>query len=78
MDKITLVGANEVHKSHNNLYLLEEGRVFAQVFGNHVETEKVAIDALSCHCQAVHVLVLLCCLFEQLETLFCLNGQERD
>lgn len=59
-------------------YLLEEGRVFSQVFGDHIETEKVAIDALPCHCQAVHVLVLLCCLFEQLQTFFSLNTQEKD
>lgn len=38
----------------------------------------MTIDAFSYHCQAVHALVLLCCLFEQLETLFSLNGQERD
>lgn len=54
-------------------YLLEEWRVFSQVFGNHIETKKVAIDALSCHCQAVHVLVFLCCYFEQPEALFSLQ-----
>lgn len=59
-------------------YLLEEWRVFSQVFGNHVETEKVTVDALSCHCQTVHVLVLLGRLFEQLKTLFSLNGRIKD
>lgn len=59
-------------------YLLEEGRVFSQVFGDHIETEKVTIDAMPCHCQAVHVLVLLCCLLEQLQTFFSLNTQEKD
>lgn len=54
-------------------YLLEEGWVFSQVFGHHIETEKVAVDALSCHGQAVQVLVVVCCLFEQLEALFSLK-----
>lgn len=59
-------------------YLLEERRVLPQVFRNHIETEQVTIDALSCHCQAVQALVFLCCPFEQLETLFSLDGQGTD
>lgn len=54
-------------------YLLEEWGVLSEVSGDHIETEKVAIDALSCHCQAVHVLVFLCCYFKQPEALLSLQ-----
>lgn len=59
-------------------YLLEESRVFSQVLGDHVQTEEVTVDALSRHRQAVHVLVLFCCLFQQPQTFFRLIGGERS
>lgn len=57
-------------------YLLEEGRVFSEVFGDHIKTEEVTVDASSRHRQAVHALVLFSCLFQQPQTLFCLMRDE--
>lgn len=59
-------------------YLLEEGRILSQVLGHHVHTEEVTIDPLARHRQAVQVLVLICSLFEQLQTFFFLNTKGND
>lgn len=63
------------HASYSSCssYLLEEGRVLSQVLGHHVQTEEVTIDPLARHRQAVHVLVLICSLFEQLQPFFSLK-----
>lgn len=58
-------------------HLLEEGRILSQVLGDHVEAEEVTVDALARHGQAVHVLVLLRCLFEQLQPFFSLGTRRR-
>lgn len=54
-------------------HLLQEGRVLAQVLGDHVETEEVAVDAVSRHGQAVQVLMFACSHFEQAEALLPLR-----
>lgn len=46
-------------------YLFEEGGVHPEVFGHHVQTEQVSVDAVPRHGQPVEVLVLLRSFLEQ-------------
>ena len=39
-------------------HLFEEGGVHAEVFGHHVQTEEVSVDAVARHGQAIEVLML--------------------
>lgn len=56
-------------KKGNNSDLFKERRVNVEIFGHDVQTQEMAVDARTGHGQAIHVLVLICCLPKQSESL---------
>lgn len=49
--------------------LFKERRVNVEIFGHDVQTQEMTVDARTGHGQAIHVLVLICCLPKQSESL---------
>lgn len=56
-------------------HLFKEWWVISQVLGNHIETEKMTIDAFASHGHSVEVLVLFCCQLQKSQPLLSLNEE---